>query len=506
MRRWAHLLAPVFLMAAVASCAPGEEGEVSFSAPAGEIPVTSTSDEALHHFAEGQQAMDAGRFIEANKHFEQAVQADPAFAYGYLNAANSATSLEEFKTNLDEAAANAETADEGVRLLIQIGQKGLNSDVEGQLETANQLVEMYPESPRAWLTLAGIQTGLNDNEAARASMEKALEVNAEFAPAYEALRSSYLFSEPIDLGKAEENARRVIELTPEESNAHENLGDVLRARGRLDEARTAYAQAAELNTADAVPVLKMGHIDSFLGNYDQARAEYDEAIGRAREGERATFPNYRAFTWVHEGKPETAVEELGSLVTAIDDMGLAPDEAVGAKIFTLTNEVQIAIHHRMFDVARTALEQRAALMRGQTQIVGTEEFRRGQEADIALWNGILAAETGEYEAAQQAVATFSTLVEETRNPRAMEPAHYLMGLIALRQGDAAGAIPHLEQAVPGNMYMKYQLAVAQEMAGNAEEARRLFGEVAEFNFNSVNFALVRKTALEKVGETEEGTS
>jgi hypothetical protein len=31
---------------------------------------------------QGQQAMDVSRFIDANTHFEQAVEADPMFAFG----------------------------------------------------------------------------------------------------------------------------------------------------------------------------------------------------------------------------------------------------------------------------------------------------------------------------------------------------------------------------------------------------------------------------------------
>lgn len=501
LRSRASMLAPFLVVGLLAGCAPGEE-TMAFSAPPGEIPFDSESEDARRHFVAGQEAMDVGRFFEAREHFEAAVETDPTFAYAYLNAAGSAASLADYKTHLDAAAARAEEADEGVRILIEIGQRGLDNDVEGQLALAEELVAKYPQSPRAWLTLAGIQASLNRNEEARASAGEALEVDPDFAPAYDALRNSYLFNEPKDLAKAEENARKVVELLPEESNAHENLGDVLRAQGRLEEARAAYSTAAELDPADAVPVLKLGHIDSFLGDYEQARAEYDQAIERAREGESATFPNYRAFTWVHEGQPRVAVEELGKVLAAIDGLGLPPDQARGTKIFTLTNQVQIAIHHGMYDVAERALTERARLMMEGAEVVGTPEFRRGQEANVTFWRGVLAANRGDFAAAQQAIEEFSRLVEPDRNPRKMEPAHYLMGLVALKQGNPQEAVPHLRQADPGNMYVKYQLAVALEQAGETEEARRVFQEVANFNFNSVDFALVRKDAMQRL-ETEE---
>jgi tetratricopeptide (TPR) repeat protein len=80
----------------------------------------------------------------------------------------------------------------------------------------------------------------------------------------------------------------------------------------------------------------------------------------------------------------------------------------------------------------------------------------------------------------------------------MEPYHLVMGLSNLQQADYAQAAEHLRQADhANNMYIRYQLAMAEEGAGNSDEAKRLFKEVSEFNFNSVGFALVGRDAAEK---------
>ncbi|MFQ5690771.1 MAG: tetratricopeptide repeat protein [Gemmatimonadota bacterium] len=501
MRRWAHSIAPpLFLLAALGGCSRVEKGAetLSFAAPAGEIPIASASEDARHHFAEGQAAMDAGRIQEANHHFEEAVAADPTFAYGYLNAANTAASLEEFKTNLEAAEANAEMADEGVRILIQMARKGLEDDAEGQLELANRLVQTYPSSPRAELALAGIQSSLNQTADARASLAKAIELDPNFAPAYDALRFSYTFSEPRDLAAAETNARKVIELTPDESNAHENLGDVLRAQGRLEDARTAYARASELDPTDGVPPLKMGHIDSFLGNYGEARTEYDRAIELARDGQKPSFANYKAFTSAYAGDTKATVNELGEVLASIDDMGIPADQAIGAKIFTLTNQALCALDAGMTDVAETALAERARLLMIQADEVGTPEFRSGQEANVAYWNGRLAVAKGDLEAAEASAAENAQLLEPSNNPRKMEAYHHLMGAIRLAQKNYPEAVEHLQQANPADIYARYQLAVAQEGAGHAEEARRLFEYIASYNFNNPGYALVRNDAMRRI--------
>src|SRR5207237_8262928 len=56
-------------------------------------PITTSSAVARDHFLRGQRELDLGRFIDANAHFKEAVAADPDFAFGYLNVANTGNSL-----------------------------------------------------------------------------------------------------------------------------------------------------------------------------------------------------------------------------------------------------------------------------------------------------------------------------------------------------------------------------------------------------------------------------
>jgi hypothetical protein len=54
-----------------------------------------------------------------------------------------------------------------------------------------------------------------------------------------------------------------------------------------------------------------------------------------------------------------------------------------------------------------------------------------------------------------------------------------------------------KQANLNNIYVKYQMALALDGAGNQAEAKKLFREVSQWNFNSVTFALVRKEAIQR---------
>lgn len=460
------------------------------------LPMSTTSESAKEHFAMGQRAMDVGDFVEANEHFKQAVAADANFALGYLRVASTATSLDEFRTNLKHAADHSATSSEAEKILIRMAQRGFENDVQGQVMLAQQLVQIQPSSPRAWLELASVQESLGRQVDARTSMTKATELAPNFAPAYVSLINSYLFAEPRDFAKAAEYAQKLGELEPKEPITHDLQGDVARAQGNLETARAAYTRAADLDPTDGLPLQQRGHVNSFLGNYDQARADYDAAIALGKANERPSYAIWRALVSVHAGTPQAAMDELNKLVTDIDGLGIP--EPTGLKINALSNMATIALHTGKYADAEQLLKRRTALMMEEANRVGTDAFRRGQLSNIALFDGWLAARKGDFATATAKAQEAMTHLEPDQNPRKNEPAHELMGFISLKQGKARDAIVHLEQGTPGNIYTAYHLALAHEAAGNKEKARELFTKVANYNFNNVFYALVRKDAMKKI--------
>src|SRR5712691_9386374 len=177
-------------------------------------PITTSSAEARAHFLEALREFDLGRLIDANVHFKAAVAADPDFGFAYLNVANTANSLDELKTNLALAEQNAAGASEAVRLQIQMTRKGFDNDLAGQLALGQQLVAKYPQSPRAWLALAGAQGALNENADARESMAKALELSPRLYVAHVIMGNNYIFGEPRDFTKALAHMQEAEALAP----------------------------------------------------------------------------------------------------------------------------------------------------------------------------------------------------------------------------------------------------------------------------------------------------
>ncbi len=462
-----------------------------------EIPVTTKSTAAMMDFRAGQAAADRGDGTQANALFRSAIAKDPGFAYAWYNLGNVAFSNEEFANAIRKAAEVGGNASEGERLLIEINLRFLDNDFAEQVALSKQLVDKYPKSPRAWLNLGNVQTGLSQHDEARAAYRKALTIDGDFVPAHTALANSYLFQEPKDFTKAGDYFTAAIERQPGEDAWYWGLGDVFRARGDLEIARDYYARSTQLDPSNGTAFVKKGHVNSFLGNYDEARADYDQGVAVAKAANSAFLANYKMFTWVHAGNPKMAASQLEELYSRVDGMGIPEEQRNGVKVFTLTNGATICMHDGMYDDAERMLEMRARLLRAAGENVGTDEFRNIQEANIAYFAGQLAARRGDLDAARKMAAKNRKLVADQKNPRRLENYHDLMGLIALKAKDYNKAVEHYGQANPNNMYSKYHLALAYEGAGRMTEARELFREVANWNFNSVGYALVRKDAIAK---------
>lgn len=492
-------------LAVLAGCERPQGGEMAASMgshPAGEVlmtlPVTTSVDAAMDHYKAGLHAQDMGHSFEANDHFEKAVEADPSFALGYLRAATSAASTEEFTAHLAKAVELSANASPSEQLMIRITQLGFENNADGQLATAKELVAAEPESPRALLMLAGIQTGLTQVADSRETLAKAIALAPDFAAAHMQAGNNYLFQEPKDFAKAEEHFKKAIDLAPNEPNPYDLLGDVHRAQGNLEAAYQDYTMAAERAPDMGSPLQQRGHVNSFLGKYDEARADYDKSMEMemARGNNNAPFfAVFRAYVNLHEGDHKAAIAELNELAAKADAMDVEGKRDI--KINALTNVVQIATHHGDYAAAQTALKEMAELRRQQAKEVGTDQFANAQEANIAFLDGMLAARQGNAKLARAKASEFEKHVANVSNPRKLERMHTILGMSDFYQKNYADAAKHLAAGNPNSDYNKYFHAVALAESGQSDQANKMFQELAVYNFNSVGYAMTRADIMKR---------
>ena len=476
------------------------EAEMLAMADDGGIPLSTSKKTAMSQYKKVRKLADRGDFIEANQAARQLTEDDPDFVGGWIMLGNTALSGEQFVKATKKAKELSVKGTEGEQLWVDINMTFVTNDAEEGLRLGQKLVEKFPDAPRAWLVYSGLQTGQNQHGGARASARKAIKLAPDEAIGYNSLGFSYMNNSPKDFTKAEKNFKRAIELEPAEDNYWVNVGDVHRAMGDLEAARSDYSGALEIDADNAVAAVKRAHVNSFLGNFDEARADYDMGIASGQEGSKSTLANYRAFVNLHAGDHQAAFEELKGELDRIDMLEMPADQKISTRNFVLVNIADICFNYDMLDDAASAVDQLSVSLAESGTNSGDADFARQQQATATYWQGKLAARQGNYEAAELLAEEFAALLADDDNPRKLEPYHELHGLIALKQEDYDGAIAHYNQAnlstSPGGGDVKniYMLAKALQGAGKTDEAAELLGEVANWNFNSVWFAMLRSEA------------
>ncbi len=475
--------------------------DASIAANDGGIPLSMSDEAALALYMEARALADGGDFIEANQAARKLTEQHPEFVSGWIMLGNTALSGEQFVKATREAADLAASGTEGEQLWAAINMSFVTNDTEEGLKLGKKLIDTYPDAPRAWIVYSGLLGGQNKHDNAREAGEKAIELAPDQAIGYNVLGFSYLFNGPKDFVKAEKYFKKAIELDPGEDNNWVNIGDTHRAMGDLEASRSDYSKALELDAENEIAAVKRGHVNSFLGNYDEARSDYDMSIAAGQEGNKSTLANYRAFVNLHAGDHEAAVNELKQELERLETLDMPADQKIGARNFLLINISDICFHYDMLDDATLAVESLSASLAEAGANSGDENFARQQKATAVYWQGKLAARQGDQETAKARAEKFAELLANDDNPRRMERYHELLGLTALVQEDYDLAIEHYRQANlstsagTGDVKNIFMLATALEGAGQSDEADELREEVANWNFNSAWFAMLRNDAV-----------
>ena len=466
------------------------------------IPLSEASESAMAMYNEVRTYADNGDFIKANQAARRLTAEAPNFPGGWIMLSNTSLSGEQFARASTKAIKLAEAGTKGEQLWAAINMSFIENNAEEGLRLGKELVESYPESSRAWVVYSGLLTGQNMHEEAREAGVKAIELAPNRAFTHNNLGFSYLNNAPKDFAKAEEHFMNAAKLEPEEDSILVNIGDVHRAMRQLEDARDDYTNALQLDATNAVAAIKRGHVNSFLGNYDEARADYDNGIANGEESNQTTLAVYRAFVNVHAGDSAAAVAELWEDLGEIDTLSMPSDQKIASRIFVLQNIADISFHNDMQDEAQNAVYQLTAAYGESGVNSGDANFARLQKSAATFWQGKAAAHQGDYEQAAARAEEIATIVADDDNPRKMEPYHELLALIAWKQDDHESAIEHYRQAnmstAPnfGDVKNAYRLATSLRATGQNDEADALMEEIANWNFNSAWFAMLRNDAAQ----------
>jgi tetratricopeptide (TPR) repeat protein len=440
----------------------------------------------LHDLGDGKKAYMA---------FLEAADQDPKLVAPYLFLASYSQSSEDFITYLAKAKENLATASEWEKLYFAYLQTNLKAEYNKRLKIAQKIVDLAPDKARSYVLLGDAYADLHDVTKAREAYHKASTIEPAWPGSYTMLINSYLFQEPKDLEQAETLSHKLVQLAPASVMSHVTLGDVYRAQNKLPEAEGAYTRALQIEPTSPAMYYKRAHINSFLGRYDQARADYETAstLDHSPVSGRLNF----ALTYVYAGQPKKAVQLL---LKDGDECArnMERAKAVSAQNVYLHNAALIAAHMQDPQSLRQVIKKIKPVCDEMARQYDSDEARRDVQAGVMLQEMMLKTLHKNYAGAKQQAEDMKALMAPINSPFKDQDYNYIQGYIALHQKDYATAISHLELLNKEDIYGQYMLAKAYEGKGEQEKATAIYQKLANYNSNVVAYALIRNELKDKM--------
>jgi tetratricopeptide (TPR) repeat protein/predicted Ser/Thr protein kinase len=350
--------------------------------------LTATSLEAVHNYAQAEEALANGKFDDAIKGYSKTLEADPNFGLAYVGLATVSRSLNK-----------REDADKYIH---------------EALKHIDRMTERQRYRTRAWFYFAtgDYQKCADENSALIAGYSSDAEAYNNLGICYSALRN---------LPKAIEETGRAAELLSQKSNYRFNHARYQALLGN--------AQAAELEVQAALrnrPSVERGYLTLAYSQLEQN--QWDEAQSTYRNLEKlgATGASTAALGFadiaVYQGRFTDAVRVLQQ--SAMVDLAAGRRDAAAEKFIDLS-AVQMFRQQKGSSVA--ALQR--AIELSDSVKVRFLSARTYIEAGDTGKAGMLASSLG---------------AEGPAEPRAY--AQVIQGEIALREGDARSAVQSFRQA------------------------------------------------------------
>ena len=452
----------------------------------GKIEVTTMSAEAKNDFIRGRDLFEKLQQRQSLSFFQNAITQDNEFAAAYYYHSLANPTAKGFFEDLDKAVAYADKASEGERLIILALKAGVDGNQKLQEEYLTKLVELYPEDERAQGQLGQFYFGQQKYDLAIQHLKKSTEINPNYSSSYNMLGYSYRNLD--NYTEAEKAFKKYIELIPNDPNPYDSYAEMLSKQGRYEESINQYKKALEIDPNFFNSHMGISNDLIYLYKYDAAKKNCDEGLAIAKnDGERRFAFFTKAVVCVDEGDIDGAMVEMQKEYNVAKNINDA--SSMTADLTTMGN---ILFEAGRYEDAKMKFDQALQIMESSDLAEEVKENTRR----LNLYNdGRIALMTGKVVDAKKMAREFETHTDNANNTFQIWLAHYLNGLIALKEGNYQLALSEFENSNMQNPQTYYYMAVAYSKAGDVVEAKKYADKCANFNaLININQAFVRSKA------------
>jgi tetratricopeptide (TPR) repeat protein len=454
-----------------------------------EIPITTSSKEALSLYISGRDKIENFETVSAAKLFDQAIQKDPEFAMAYLYRSQSGGGANVFRQNLDKAISLTSKVSEGERLQILYSQALANGNGLKQKEYLDQLLKLFPSDKRVHGMAGLYYYGLNDFSKSLEEFTKSTELDNKYVSAINMV--GYCQSALENYPEAEKAFQTYIKLIPEKAASYDSFAELLLKMGKYDESIAQYKIALAKDPTFSYSLTGLGNNYIFKGDYASARKYYQEYFDKTSAiGEKLSALFLKATSFVHEGK----IDEALSVFDEYHTLAVKEKQVVGSIMsyafqgYTLSEMGNPAEGMKYYEKAAGLIDKSDL----------SEAVRENMVTASLLWRFYFMTSNNELDKATAESEKCKVKVESRKDPGEEMLLNSIYAFLEIRKGNYEKAIQYLSKADTQDPLNWYYTAVAYNKMGDKQNASKLFEKIIKYNVNSINLALVRKRAMEEL--------
>ena len=477
------------------------------------LPITSSNEKALELYKQGYNHFTQSEGLEAKNLFEQALSLDPNLILANLYVPE--TDPNKRKNYRDRAIANKNNGNEAEKLRVDIWVANRDGRLTDVVYFAKELVNKYPNSSEAYVTLGNAYTGVQDFDNAIAQYNKALEINSEQYQAWWGLAAHQvnvggnlkLPKERQTKALALKYTKGMVKTRPTAPFSYQVRANVERQYSDFKAATPLYQKMVDVSE-ETGSTLKgsahnvLAHNYLFSGDAEMAREHYDKAIALAKSPiaiVNLTF--YKLFSYYFQSDYAGALRIAQDLDNNLNTLGFTAASLNQQKARVEFSRFLSYAHSQQKEDAYSALNARKSYAAAAMALMEVDEVTQRDfdllNARNEAWYHIL---FGEYDQAEEQLAKLHSIASKIQDPSALDNYNALSGMVRLFSGDAQGALSYFnDNIIPENyLYYGYFKGLALKGAGENTKAEEIFNYIANYNFSGWGAALVRSLAIKQL--------
>jgi tetratricopeptide (TPR) repeat protein len=450
-----------------------------------ELTFTTKSSKAHDLFLEGLEKSDNAYRAESRALFGEAVKEDPEFAIAYCYWGLISPSIDDSRERLKKAVNYLDNATYPEQLIIKSAWARINDSLAQSGKYLEELVTILPDCKRAHFLLGVHYFARQEWE----KSEQELMISKKLAPSFAAIYNmlGYIYINQERYPEAIEALKKYAKLRPNEPNPHDSMGEIYLALGDYDKSIEEYNKSLSMESDFVYSMAGIGHNYLFMGEFDKARDAYDDIFRRAKSIEDTNLAyTCKMSSYIAEEKYEDAINVASDhleLVRSITD------------IFA-----QFSIHLRkasvyyFMDDLETSLEE----VGHAREITDRPDMQPGlNERHIRqclVFEITIMTRLGKRDEANAKLAEYRESIMASGDMSLMRDYYGIEGIIAFWNKDYETAIRKFEETNPLDQYFKYYLGLSYLKSGQAETAKQIFTEIAQFNRYDFMYTFIKPKA------------